>query len=50
MKDLQIRALSGGLYAGVLMGAIFLSPYTITAVVLLFSGLALWEFQRLIRF
>ena len=50
MKDIQIRALSGGLYAGVLMGAIFLSPYAITAVVLLFSGLALWEFQHLIRF
>lgn len=50
MKDIQIRALSGGLYAGVLMGAIFLSPYAITAVVLFFSGLALWEFQRLIGF
>jgi len=50
MKDIQIRALSGSLYAGVLMGAIFLSPIAITAVVLLFSGLALWEFQRLIQF
>ena len=50
MKDIKIRTLSGGLYAGVLMGAIFLSPYAITAVVLLFSGLALWEFQRLVHF
>ena len=50
MKDIQIRALSGGLYAGVLMGAIFSSAYLITGVVLLFSGLALWEFQRLVHF
>ncbi len=50
MKDIQIRALSGGLYAGVLMAAIFSSPYVITGVVLLFSGLALWEFQRLVHF
>ena len=49
MKDIQIRALSGSLYAGALMGAIFISPYAITGVVLLFSCLALWEFQRLVH-
>ena len=50
MKEIQIRALSGSLYAGVLMAAIFISPFAITAVVVIFSGLALWEFQRLINF
>lgn len=50
MKEIQIRAISGALYAGILMAAIFYSPYAITAIVVLFSGLALWEFQRLINF
>ena len=50
MKDIKIRAISGSLYAASLIGAIFFSPYAMTAVIFIFSGLALWEFQRLIQF
>jgi phosphatidate cytidylyltransferase len=50
MKDIKIRAISGSLYATSLIGAIFSSPYALTAVIFIFSGLALWEFQRLIQF
>ena len=50
MKEIQIRAISGILYAGIIVGAIFLSPLATTIVIGLFSCLALWEFQRLIRF
>tara|TARA_B100000767_G_scaffold274716_1_gene308633 strand:- start:2740 stop:3534 length:795 start_codon:yes stop_codon:yes gene_type:complete len=50
MKEIQIRALYGSLYAGVIVGAIFLSPLAITLVILVFSSLALWEFQRLVQF
>ena len=50
MKEIYIRALSGSLYAGVIVGAIFLSPLAISIVILVFSILALWEFQRLVQF
>ena len=50
MKEIHIRALSGSLYASVIVGAIFLSPLAICIVILVFSVLALWEFQRLVQF
>ena len=50
MKDIKIRAISGSLYSASLIGAIFFSPYALTAIIFIFSGLALWEFQRLIQF
>ena len=50
MKDIKIRAVSGSLYAATLIGAIFFSPFTMSAIIFIFSSLALWEFQRLIQF
>ncbi|MDG1263709.1 MAG: phosphatidate cytidylyltransferase [Flavobacteriaceae bacterium] len=50
MKDIKIRAVSGSLYAATLIVAIFFSPFTMSAVIFIFSSLALWEFQRLIQF
>lgn len=50
MKEIHIRAIYGTLYASVIVGAIFLSPIAISIVILVFSILALWEFQRLVQF
>ncbi len=50
MTETQKRIISGVLYAGILITAIFSSSHVITFIISIFSGLALWEFQRLIKF
>lgn len=49
MKNLIKRALTGILFVGVIVGAIYYSPYTFLAIFTLITGLSLWEFYGLIE-
>ena len=49
MKEIVTRALSGTVYVLFLVSAIFYDPLVFTALIGLFSFLALWEFLRLLR-
>ena len=50
MKELTTRAISGILYVALLTITMFTSPLTFYCLIAVFSGLALWEFQQLIKF
>lgn len=47
MKNLIKRTLTGIIFVGVLVSAIYFSPYTFLAVFTLITGLLLWEFYGL---
>jgi phosphatidate cytidylyltransferase len=48
MKELYIRGISGLLYVGLILGSVFFNQLLFTLVILIFSSLAIVEFQRLI--
>lgn len=50
MKELTTRAITGALYVGLLITAMFTSPIVFYCLILVFAGLALWEFQCLLKF
>lgn len=50
MKELITRAISGILYVALLTITMFSSPLSFYCLIIVFAGLALWEFQRLIKF
>ena len=50
MKELTTRAISGILYVALLTITMFSSPLSFYCLIIVFAGLALWEFQRLIKF
>ena len=50
MKELTTRAISGILYVALLTITMFASPLAFYCLIAVFAGLALWEFQRLIKF
>lgn len=50
MKELITRAISGILYVALLTITMFSSPLSFYCLIIVFTGLALWEFQRLIKF
>lgn len=50
MKEITTRAISGALYVALLIFSMFSPPFVFYILIALFSGLALWEFQRLINF
>jgi len=49
MKELYIRGISGGLYVALIVGSVFTHQLLFTLTILLFSTLAIIEFQRLIH-
>ena len=49
MKELTTRAISGILYVALLTITMFASPLAFYCLIAIFAGLALWEFQRLIK-
>ena len=48
MKELYVRGISGLLYATLILGSVFFHQLSFTLIILLFSTLAIIEFQRLI--
>ncbi|MEL0225909.1 MAG: hypothetical protein VW912_04465, partial [Flavobacteriaceae bacterium] len=50
MKELTTRAISGILYVALLTITMFTSPLAFYCLIAIFAGLALWEFQQLIKF
>lgn len=48
MKELHVRGISGLLYASLILGSVFFHQLSFTLIILLFSTLAIIEFQRLI--
>lgn len=50
MKELTTRAISGILYVALLTISMFSSPLAFYCLIAVFAGLALWEFQQLIKF
>lgn len=50
MKELTTRAISGILYVALLTTSMFASPLAFYCLIAVFAGLALWEFQQLIKF
>ena len=50
MKELTTRAISGILYVALLTITMFNSPLAFYCLIVIFAGLALWEFQQLIKF
>tara|TARA_B100001996_G_C18670981_1_gene596728 strand:+ start:2455 stop:3246 length:792 start_codon:yes stop_codon:yes gene_type:complete len=50
MKELQIRLISGFIYSFIVLFSIFYSYKTFYLLILFFSLLSIWEFQRLIDF
>ena len=49
MKNLIIRAITGILFIGIIIGAILYSKYTLLALLLVITTLTLTEFYRLIE-
>ena len=48
MKELYVRGISGLLYATLILGSVLFHQLSFTLIILLFSTLAIIEFQRLI--
>ena len=48
MKELYIRGISGLLYVALILGSVFIDQFIYTLVILIFSILAIIEFQRLV--
>jgi phosphatidate cytidylyltransferase len=48
MRELYIRGISGLFYVGLILGSVFYDRLIFTLVILIFSGLAMVEFQRLV--
>ena len=48
MRELYIRGISGLFYAGLILGSVFYDRLIFTLVILIFSSLAMFEFQRLV--
>ncbi|MEK9517417.1 MAG: phosphatidate cytidylyltransferase [Flavobacteriaceae bacterium] len=49
MRELYIRGISGLLYVALILGSVFYDQLIFTLVILIFSGLAMIEFQRLVE-
>ena len=49
MKELYIRGISGILYVALILGSVLYDKLIFTLVILIFSGLAMFEFQRLVN-
>jgi phosphatidate cytidylyltransferase len=50
MKELAIRGLSGLLYVALIVSSALISDLALVIVLFIFSGLALFEFQRLLQY
>ncbi|NCF31106.1 MAG: phosphatidate cytidylyltransferase [Bacteroidetes bacterium] len=48
MRELFIRGISGLFYVGLILGSVYYDRLIFTLVILIFSGLAMVEFQRLV--
>ena len=48
MRELYIRGISGLFYVGLILGSVFYDLLLYTLVILIFSALAMIEFQRLV--
>ena len=48
MKELYIRGISGVFYVAVILGSVFYDRLIFTLIILVFSGIAMIEFQRLV--
>ena len=49
MKELYIRGISGLLYVALILGSVFFDQLLYTIVIMIFSSLAMIEFQRLVN-
>ena len=49
MRELYIRAISGLLYVALILGSVFYDQLIFTLVILVFSSLAMIEFQGLVN-
>lgn len=50
MKEIYTRALSGAIYVAILIAGILFHKFSFLAIFALFSGICLWEFQKLIHY
>lgn len=50
MKNLIIRTLTGAIFVAVIVGGIWISPYSFLLVFCLVVGLSLWEFNGLVKY
>jgi len=49
MRELFVRGISGLFYVGLILGSVYYDRLIFTLVILIFSGLAMVEFQRLVN-
>ncbi len=49
MNELTKRIISGSIYAIVFLSCVFLSEKTYIALMLIFAGISLWEFSKLVK-